>query len=80
MRRELWETLVELMESVVAIEADSSDLRITNAVINIPIEVRAKVTEVGFLLLADLPRWQIDTGFEERPGQLKINLYLEEQT
>ncbi|MEM6252899.1 MAG: hypothetical protein AAF821_08250 [Cyanobacteria bacterium P01_D01_bin.156] len=80
MRRELWETLVELMESVNAIEHDHPELRVTNAVINIPIEVRAEMTQVGFRLLADLPRWEIKTGFEERPSRLKINLYLGDQT
>jgi hypothetical protein len=68
--RQLWQTMVELLESV---SPDSqTGVRVTDVSLDLPIEVQIRQTHDGLIFLADLPRWRWRTVFDPKGGRLKL--------
>jgi hypothetical protein len=71
----LWETISELIESVLPDDGVAGALRVTALSLDVPVEVllrRAPDEAGGVELLVDLPRWRWTTVFDERRGRLKL--------
>jgi len=74
-RRALWETISELIESVLTDDGVAGALRVTGLSLDVPVEVllRRALDEAGDVeLLGDLPRWRWTTVFDEQRGRLKL--------
>jgi hypothetical protein len=72
MSRPLWQTLVDLVEAVLA-PADS-EIRVRDAYIDLPLEVRVQRRGNELEFLADVPRWRWETVFDEKRGRLKLKV------
>jgi hypothetical protein len=72
MRRELWETVTDLMESILPEEDAASLLRVQSASFDVPIEVFFHQRGDELELRADLPRWRWATVFDEQRGRLRL--------
>lgn len=72
MRRELWETISDLVGSVMPDDSAAELLRVSSVSLDVPIEVTFRRGEEGVLMLADLPRWRWTTAFDEKRGRLKL--------
>jgi hypothetical protein len=70
MRRPLWQTLVEVVEAVMP--AGDSGIRVKDAYMDLPLEVRLRQTGTGLEFLADLPGWRWETVFDEKRGRMKV--------
>ena len=73
-RRELWETLVDLLEVVDVQQTLQSGIHVRSIEVDLPVEIVARFTEVGFQLLIDPPHWRWESGFPVRSGRLKVTL------
>jgi len=74
-RRALWETVTELVESVSPANEGGVAVRVTSLSLDVPIEMllrRVADAPEGVELLGDLPRWRWTTLFDERRGRLKL--------
>ncbi|MBD1844529.1 hypothetical protein H6F89_14220 [Cyanobacteria bacterium FACHB-63] len=76
MRRELWELITDILDSTTPQDAALSGIRVNSVDINLPVEVQAQSTEVGFRLLVDTPRSRWREGINERPTRLTIHLVI----
>ncbi len=75
MRPELWETVVDLVASVLPDDEAQNVVRVTSVSLDVPIEVmmRGGAKNDGEIeLLAHLPRWRWTTAFDGRRGRLKL--------
>ena len=78
MRRELWETLVDLMESMAVPEARVLGLRVTDVTLDLPVEIVLQPTEVGFKFLAGPPMWRQETGLQHQKGRMSVRMTITE--
>jgi hypothetical protein len=76
MRRELWETLVELLVALTP-DNDATTLRVTSMHLDLPVELRLRQGSDGLRLLADLPRWRWRAGMSEPLGRMQIVIHEE---
>lgn len=74
MRRELWETMVELLEALQTPEASKQGLRINRVLLDLPIELQVLQAESGMQLFADLPRWRWVGGLDAPVGRMRIDI------
>jgi hypothetical protein len=74
MRRELWETIVDLLEAVASLQTRETGLHITSLMVDLPVEVLVRQTAVGFTLLADLPQSRWTEGLTAQPGRMQLHL------
>jgi len=74
MRRELWETLLDVAEAVQPTGEAEGVLRITGITLDLPLETQVRTRDSKLVILADLPRWRWRTTFDERPGRLLVTL------
>jgi hypothetical protein len=74
-RRELWETLLEIMEAAAPMEV-SEWVWVTGFSLNLPVEVQAQRVHGEIKLMVDAPNWRMHTGFQEQPGRLSIECEL----
>ncbi len=74
MRRELWETITELVEGLAVPQEPASNLHVTGMTVDLPIELVVVQTRVGFRLLVDAPHYRWDVGLRPDPGRLRLNL------
>jgi len=72
MRRALWETIVELAESVQPRGGAESLVRVTGLNIALPVEVVFRMTGHELELLADVPRSRWRGGFDEMPSRMTL--------
>ena len=72
MRRELWATLVEFVDSTRPLAAEKFMIRIEQLLLDMPIEVELRMTAQGLTFLSDVPSWRWRTVFDQEPGRLKI--------
>jgi hypothetical protein len=72
MRRALWETLVEAIDAVRPQIGVEKGVHVTRLSLDLPIEVRVLPIGSDTELLADLPRWRWESGFDEPRGRLKV--------
>lgn len=80
MRRELWETLLEILNALSLPEAAVQGLRIQSATLDLPVEVAMSYTENGFKLFVDLPRWRWIGGIQEQPARMRLTIHTETST
>lgn len=73
-RRELWETLVDVLTAVGSQPAVQRGLVVESVEVDVPVEVVARLTTVGFRLLVDAPQWRWEDGFPLRSGRLIVTL------
>ena len=71
MRRALWETLIDMAESV-APEGNALPLRVTHLEIEAPIEVQMRQVGGEMQFFAEAPRRRWRSAFDARPGRLQI--------
>jgi len=74
MKRELWESIVDLVDSVIAADLAGTGLRIESAAFDMPLNVVLRPTEVGFKFMADAPEWRFESGLDNQPGRLRLRL------
>jgi hypothetical protein len=74
MRRELWETLVDLMSAIHPDELADYDLRVNDVFLDLPIEVTVRHSENSFRLFVDLPQWRWQGGYQMQPGRMIVRL------
>jgi hypothetical protein len=73
-RRALWETVIELVESVRP-RADAAALvRIDRLDVTLPIEMAIAIDGGEVALLADAPRWRWRSDFDATPSRLRMTL------
>jgi hypothetical protein len=72
MKRELWETVTELIEGLAVPQATEMGLRITEMTVSLPVELVVVQTDVGFRLLIDAPHYRWDAGLRPEAGQLRL--------
>ena len=76
MRRLLSETLTDLSGAAFAVRGDGPRVRITELVIDVPIEVRLRRNQTNtqdqWELLGDVPQWRWQTGLEELLGRIRV--------
>ncbi len=75
MRRALADTLIELLESLLPARAEEAGVRVTDVVLDLPLEVRVAGSAADPSFLADAPRWRWTTDFDERPGRLRASFH-----
>ena len=73
MQRELWATLVELVDSTRPLAAEASLIRVEQLLLDMPLEVEFRRTVQGFTFFSDVPSWRWRTVFDQEPGRLKIS-------
>jgi hypothetical protein len=73
-RRELWETITELVDALTVPDGERIGLHVTDVDINLPVEVVLAPTEVGFKVYVDVPAWRQETGIQHQKGRLRIRL------
>ena len=71
MRRELWETVVDIITAVEQ-SAGSGALHVTSLSLNVPVQVVVRHTPGGPLLFADVPGWRWRTVYDQQPGRLTL--------
>jgi hypothetical protein len=76
-RRELWQTVIDIVEALTPTNADALGVRITDVEINLPVEIVLRTTEVGFRVLIDAPVWRQQAGIELQKGRLAMRLHEE---
>lgn len=74
MKRELWESIVDLVESVASIDTGTLGLRLTDVTFDMPLNIVLRKTPVGFKFLADAPEWRFPAGLSDQPSRLRITL------
>ncbi len=74
MRRELWETIVDLFEATTTLQMTQAGLRVTNMSYDIPVEIVTRKTDVGFRLLVDVPHSRWMSGYHAPPSRLRLTL------
>jgi hypothetical protein len=79
MRRELWELITDILASTAPLDAARAGIRMDSVEMDLPVEVQAQPTVVGFRLLVDTPRSLWREGISERPTRLKVHLTLGEE-
>jgi len=72
MRRPLAETLADLAGAAMPFGEAELLVRVTSLVIDMPLEIRMRKIAEEYELLADVPTWRWQTGFEEPRSRLKI--------
>ena len=81
MRRLLWESLLDWLESAQPIDEARAWVRVTGMQIDAPIEIalrRNALADGGYDVLADVPRWRMWTGFETPTSRLRVTLVVNE--
>jgi hypothetical protein len=73
-RRELWETLVELIEAIVPLADQMAPLYVTGLTLDLPIDLSMKAGREGLVIYADLPRWRWSTVFDAPTGRMHLQI------
>lgn len=71
-RRELWETLVELIDAMTPLAGDAGPLHLTGMQLDMPFETTFRRIEGRLVIFADLPRWRWSSGFEPPFGRFRL--------
>ncbi len=74
MKRELWETLAEILEAASAHDLPGEQMRITRLSLDLPMEIDLPKTNDAFVFRGDAPRTRWDAGFKPPLGRLRIRL------
>jgi hypothetical protein len=75
MKRELWESVVDLVESISAAGAEANGLRIKEVTFEMPMTIVLRQTQVGFRFLADAPEWRLSSGLADQPGRVRMTVH-----
>jgi hypothetical protein len=74
MKRELWETLSEVVHGLTPVTTDGVSIRIRAVELDLPMEIDAVGAGDEAIVRADLPRWRWPTEFDVEPGRLRVRL------
>lgn len=74
MKRQLWETLIEVLDGFMPVAADGVAIRIRTVGLDLPMEIEAVGSGDTTIVRADLPRWRWVTDFDVEPGRLQVRL------
>ena len=74
MKRELWQTLSEIVDGLAPVTAEGVAIRIRTVAIDLPIEIDTVGSGDRAIVRADLPRWRWTTDFDVEPGRLQVKL------
>lgn len=74
MTRELWETVVDLMEALEPQRAALAGLVVTRAALDLPVECVFVETKVGFQIRVDAPAVRIVSGLGRKPTNLRMTV------
>ena len=72
MRRQLWETLVEIAGGAVDEGGKLPGITLAELGLDLPLEVTLAPSEDGWVLLADAPAWRWQTEFDREPGRFAM--------
>jgi hypothetical protein len=73
-KRQLWETLCEVVDGLMPVATDGVDIRVTTVGLDLPMEIDVSDSGDGPIVQADLPRWRWPTDFDVEPGRLQVQL------
>lgn len=73
MPRELWETLLELVDAVRPDTEMQGLIHITGLTLDLPVEIGMRRNSRDVVILADLPRWRWKTDFDQQPGRMRVS-------
>lgn len=74
MRRELWQTVTDLVDALPTEQASALGLRVSDVTVSLPVEVTLPRTAAGFRVLVDAPRHRGPVGWHEGVGRLRLVL------
>ena len=74
MKRELWDTLCEVVDGLAPVTAEGVSIRIRAVELDLPMEIDTVGTGDQAIVRADLPRWRWPTEFDVEPGRLRVRL------
>lgn len=74
MKRQLWETLCEVVDGLTPVSTDGASIRIRDVELDLPMEIEAVGSGDRAIIRADLPRWRWATDFDVEPGRLRVRL------
>jgi hypothetical protein len=78
MRRALWETIVELCDSVTPRGDAASMVRVTGLSVALPVDVALRTSGGEVEVLAEAPRSRWRGGFDERPSRMSLTMSTED--
>ncbi len=73
-RRPLGELLVEVGDAVALSPARRHDVRVTDLLMTLPLEISMRVGSDGLSVTGDVPRWRWRTVFDRDPGRLTLHM------
>jgi hypothetical protein len=73
-KRQLWETLCEVVDGLMPVSTEGVDIRVTTIGLDLPMEIDVSDSGDGAIVQADLPRWRWPTDFDVEPGRLQVRL------
>ena len=74
MKRELWETLCEIVDGLTPVTTEGIAIRVRTVQLDLPMEFDVLGTGDRAIVRADLPRWRWTTDFDPEPGRLQVRL------
>ena len=74
MKRQLWETLCEIVDGLTPVTTDGVSIRVRAVHLDLPMEIEAVGSDERAIVRADLPRWRWPTDFDVEPGRLRVRL------
>ena len=74
MRRAMWQTVFDLVDSVQPTQGAESMVNVTQLWLDLPFEVVVQPRPSGPEVLGDLPRWRWRTAFDLAPGRVKLRV------
>lgn len=80
MQSELWEILVQLVDSIDPKDAQVFGMRIDDITFSLPVEFGIVPTEVGFRIVTNLPQTRWQEGITPSIGRMFVTLHEQEVT
>jgi hypothetical protein len=74
MTRELWETVVDLVSALDVPQLGQLGLYLTQARLELPVEVSVIQTAIGFQLAVGAPQFRWSEGIQRRSGRLRVEV------
>jgi hypothetical protein len=73
-KRELWETISEVVEGLTPVASEGVSIRVSAVQLDLPMEIDVVGRDDRAIVRADLPRWRWPTDFDLDPGRLQVRL------
>lgn len=74
MKRQLWETLVEVVDGLMPVTSEQVVIRVRTVGLDLPMEIDVVGSGDAAIVRADLPRWRWTTDYDVEPGRLQVRL------